>query len=195
MSESAKPMSEQERPSAVLKAEHQTILRVIGVLHRLVQRSERGEGFDHAALARCVEFFRLFADACHHAKEEDLLFPVLESRGIPNEGGPIGVMLYEHGVARRLTAEMADALQTIQQNEVDGRTRFLAAAHDYIELLTNHIYKEDNILFNMGDRVMSAEDQTSLCSRFREVGCRGFGGKTRRQLEDLADALEFACSP
>jgi hemerythrin-like domain-containing protein len=195
MSETGQPAHDQQRPSAVLKAEHQIILRVIGVLQRLVHRSERGEGFDHSALARCVEFFRLFADACHHAKEEDLLFPVLESRGIPKDGGPIGVMLYEHSVARQLTADMADALGFVRTSEGEGRKRFHAAAHEYIELLTHHIFKEDNVLFNMGDRVLSEEDQRSLCGRFCEVGCKTFGGKTRRQLEHLADDLESTCAP
>ena len=188
-------MNDPQLPSAVLKAEHQIILRVIGVLGRLVDRSERGDGFDQPALARCVEFFRLFADACHHAKEEDLLFPVLESRGIPKDGGPIGVMLYEHSVARQLTAQMAEALETERDNETEGRTRFHAAAHQYIELLTNHIFKEDNVLFNMGDRVMSNDDQTELCSRFCQAGCQAFGGKTRNDLEQMANELESPCPP
>lgn len=188
-------MHDPQRPSAVLKAEHQIILRVIRVLRRLVDRSERGDGFDQPALTRCVEFFRLFADACHHAKEEDLLFPVLESRGIPKDGGPIGVMLYEHSVARQLTAQMTEALETVRNNETEGRRRFHAAAHQYIELLTNHIFKEDNVLFNMGDRVMSEDDQTALCDSFCEVGCKAFGGKTRNELEQMANELEFSCLP
>ena len=67
-------------PSAVLKDEHKVILRVIRVLHTLVERSKSGSGFEVELLKQCVEFFRHFADDCHHAKEENLLFPVLESR-------------------------------------------------------------------------------------------------------------------
>ncbi len=63
-------------------------------------------------------------------------------------------------------------------------------AHENIELLTNHIYKEGNVLFNMGDRVMSDDDQATLCNRFCEVGCRAFGGKKREELVQIADELE-----
>jgi hemerythrin-like domain-containing protein len=35
-----------------------------------------------------MEFLSVFADTCHHGKEEDFLFPGLEAAGIPNEGGP-----------------------------------------------------------------------------------------------------------
>lgn len=179
-----------EKPIAVLRREHQVILRVIDVLKRLVARSERGEGFEREALGRCVEFFQLFADACHHAKEEDLLFPALESRGIPREGGPIGMMLYEHEIARGLTRDMADALEAFDRDEPDAKARLHEAARQYADLLTSHIFKEDNVLFNMGDQVLTDEDQSSLCGKFCEVACRSFGGQTREELQRLADDLE-----
>ena len=181
---------EHQQPTAVLKSEHVTILRVIAVLDCLVNRAERGDGFEQAALRKCVDFFRLFADACHHAKEEELLFPLLEARGIPREGGPIGVMLYEHRLARQYTQEMSDALDALENGAEHAEDRFQAAAREYIELLRNHIFKEDNVLFNMGDRVMSGEDQTTLCRQFCEVGCRAFGGKQREELAQIADELE-----
>lgn len=183
-------MESANRPSVVLRAEHLTILRVIEILGRLVTRSEQGKGFERLAFERCVEFFRLFADACHHAKEEDLLFPLLEARGIPREGGPIGVMLYEHGLARQYTKEMADALDALGDGEENAESRFHAAAYEYIDLLRNHIHKEDNVLFEMGDRVMSDDDQTTLCNRFCEASCQAFGGKTREELMQIADELE-----
>ncbi len=179
-----------DRPSTVLKNEHQIILRVIAVLNKLVTLSESEDQFETDALSQCVVFFKLFADACHHAKEEDLLFPLLEARGIPRDGGPIGVMLHEHNIARQLTAQMADAINIVRNDEPNGREQFHTAAHQYIELLTNHISKEDNVLFNMGDSVMTGEDQTSLCTRFCEVGCRSFGGRKRDELTRLADDLE-----
>ncbi len=182
--------SKDDTPTAVLMAEHQVILRVIAVLGRLIDRAESDGRIEFEALRSCVEFFRFFADACHHAKEEDLLFPVLEDRGIPREGGPIGVMLYEHTVARGLTRDMGDALEAARRGEVEARKRLSTAARQYIELLTNHIYKEDHVLFAMGEQAMTDEDRTSLCSKFREVGRKSFGGKRREDLEHLADQLE-----
>ncbi len=187
-------MSTQPTPdataSAVLKDEHKVILRVIRVLNTLAERSKSGNGLEVESLEQCVEFFRYFADACHHAKEEDLLFPVLESRGVPNEGGPIGVMLYEHTIARKLTAQMGECIEAFEAGDAEAEARFRDAAGQYVELLTNHIYKEDNILFNMGDQVMTAEDQSDLCGKFCEVGCRSFGGRKREELEAIADKLE-----
>ena len=179
-----------ELPSAVLKTEHRVILRVVDVLERLVIRSQRGDGFEGDAFQQCVEFFRFFADACHHAKEEELLFPALEARGIPRENGPIGCMLEEHTLARGFTKDMGEALDERDRDDAGAEQRFIAAAREYIALLRAHINKEDNVLFNMGDSVLTAEDQSSLCDKFCEVSCRSFGGKKREELERLADEVE-----
>ncbi len=183
-------MNETDQPTSVLRAEHQIILRVVRVLQHLVQRAESGQGFELASFRECVEFFRLFADACHHAKEEDLLFPVLEERGIPRENGPIGMMLYEHTLARGFTKDMGEALDDYERQESEATERFLSAARQYAELLTNHIFKEDNVLFTMGDNVMNENDQSNLCSKFCAVQCGSFGGKKREELERLAETLE-----
>lgn len=188
-------MTQSETPIATLKAEHQVILRVIRVLGIIMDRYEEDGEFPESSLARCVEFLLLFADACHHGKEEDLLFPVLESRGIPREGGPIGVMLYEHQVGRQLTRDMHDALTRFRTGDAAAKRDFRQAARSYIDLLTNHIFKEDNILFNMGARVMNAGDQAALSSKFCAVNCRVFEGKRRDQLHKIADELEGGCRP
>lgn len=186
-------MTSSETPVATLKAEHQVILRVVRVLGTLMDRFEAKGDFPESTLAKCVEFLRLFADACHHGKEEDLLFPVLEARGIPRDGGPIGVMLYEHQVARRLTKDMGNSLAQLKTDDAAAKQEFCQAARNYVDLLTNHIFKEDNILFNMGSRVMNAEDQGLLAKDFCAVNCRVFEGRRREHLQQVADELEAEC--
>ena len=161
------------------------------MLEKLVSDMEQGHPPQLPLLAQCVEFFRLYADACHHAKEEDLLFPVLEERGVPREGGPIGVMLEEHRIARGLVARMATAVADLEAKGGDSaRDAFRDAARDYLQLLTQHIYKEDNVLFEIGDQVMAETDQAQLAAGFCDVACRDFDGKTRDQLEEIANQLE-----
>ncbi len=176
-------------PSRVLVDEHATIEKVLDVLEKLTQQIRSGGSFPRETLGRCVEFFRLFADACHHAKEEDLLFPVLEQRGIPRDGGPIGVMLYEHQLARELTRRMGEALEAYDRGEEGATQALLKAADDYLMLLRAHIAKENTVLFPMGERFISPQDRQTLCQKFCEVGCRSFGGKRKAQLEALADEL------
>lgn len=178
------------RPCAVLKREHQVILRVLNVLEGLIGPPGAEQPLELEPLGDCVEFFRSFADACHHAKEEDLLFPVLERCGVPNQGGPIGVMLHEHELGRALVARMAVALERLGTGDLAAEPELRRAGYDYLDLLRQHIFKEDNVLFMMGDQVMSEGDQTELTARFCEAGCRAFGGKKGDELEAMAAELE-----
>jgi hemerythrin-like domain-containing protein len=184
-------------PCAVLKREHGVILRVLDVLERLLETATSSGRLEIDALDQCVEFFRSYADACHHGKEEDLLFPVLERRGIPNQGGPIGVMLYEHEIGRSLVRRMSQALGRLRQggDSTQARVELRRAGQEYLYLLRQHIFKEDNVLFMMGDQVMSETDQTDLAGRFCDAGCKAFGGKKGEELEAMADELERAWGP
>lgn len=56
------------------------------------------KGSPHAAedLRGFIGFLKEFADRCHHGREEGILFPALVNAGIPEQSGPIGVMLAEY---------------------------------------------------------------------------------------------------
>src|SRR3990172_2858898 len=79
--------------TGILRQEHDAILRMLEVAEAVARQLDRGEDVPAETLAGLLECFRLFADRCHHGKEEDLLFPLLEKKGLPRAGGPIGVML------------------------------------------------------------------------------------------------------
>jgi len=168
--------------TAVLRAEHQLILEVASVLERAIDDG----GSDSDALGDSVAFFRLFADACHHGKEEDLLFPALADQGMPVDVGPIAVMLEEHRVGREFVRRMAEALQS---GDGGGGADFVDAGRGYIELIRAHIAKEDGILFEMADGMVVGPDCKELCSRYDEVCARRFEGRTLEELEGLAESL------
>ncbi len=128
-------------------------------------RIDAGQPLPEGFPQRASRFFQQFADQCHHAKEENVFFPVLKQRGIPEQGGPIGVMLYEHGLGRDCVGRMREASQA---QPFDART-FSDAARQYIPLLRQHIFKENNILFRMAERVMSEADDGDVTGRFSQV--------------------------
>jgi hemerythrin-like domain-containing protein len=148
-----------------LVAEHNLIERVLNLLERVVARLEAGQPIPDRFPAWAARFFQQFADHCHHAKEEDVFFPVLRERGIPEQGGPIGVMLHEHTLGRTCVNAM---LRASQSQPVDART-FAAAAREYIPLLRQHIFKENNVLFRMAEQVLSASDDQDISTRFSQV--------------------------
>ena len=95
-----------------LKAEHEGINLMLGILDEICGRIESDKTVNLQHVEGILEFLRVFVDQCHHGKEEEILFPVLESVGIPKDGGPIGQMLIEHEQGRQLVGEMTRTLPT-----------------------------------------------------------------------------------
>lgn len=148
-----------------LKTEHELIERGLNLLEKAGAGLQAGQSLPNGFPEWTARFFQQFADQCHHAKEEDVFFPVLEQRGIPEQGGPIGVMLHEHVLGRDCVARMR---QASQGHPFDART-FAEAARQYIPLLRQHIFKENNVLFHLAERVMSQADDADVTGRFSQV--------------------------
>jgi len=148
-----------------LKAEHELIERVLTLLDKAVARIEAGQSLPEGFPQWAPRFFQQFADQCHHAKEEDVFFPLLKRRGIPEQGGPIGVMLHEHVLGRDCVGRMREASEA---QPFDGH-KFAEAAKQYLPLLRQHIFKENNVLFHMAERVMSRADDAEVTGRFSQV--------------------------
>jgi len=166
-----------------LVAEHDLIERGLVVLEKVVAQIESGQPVPDDFPKWAPQFFRQFADQCHHAKEEDLLFPLLKERGVPEEGGPIGVMLQEHVLGRDCVRRMREASEAA---EFDGPT-FAVAANEFIPLLRQHIYKENNVLYPMGEHVLSEADDADLNVKFSRVEQeRGLDGLHERYEGEVA---------
>ncbi len=166
-----------------LVAEHDLIERALRVLEHIVARIESGQSVPDRFCAWSAQFFQQFADQCHHAKEEDLLFPLLNQRGIPEHGGPIGCMLHEHELGRSCVVRMREASEA---TEFAG-SAFAAAAREFIPLLRQHIDKENNVLYRMALNVLSEADDASLTDRFANAEQeKGFVGLEARYTTDVA---------
>ena len=144
-----------------LEHDHRMIEQVAALLADVAAHGSAERAFAFGPWA--VDFARRFADGCHHAKEEQGLFPLLEAKGIPRRGGPVGVMLVEHQEGRQLVAQMEQALAA---RELPA---FVASAGAWAGLLRTHIAKERGVLFPMGERRLAVEDDRALTQRFAAI--------------------------
>ncbi len=169
-----------------LRDEHEGILTMLEMIDRMVAEPQLAvDRFEQA-----LEFLKIFADRCHHGKEEDLLFPALEAKGVSRDNGPIGVMLSEHQQGRGFIKGMNDGLGQYQ----DGNSGALAAirenAHAYTQLLRNHIDKENNILFMMAERILTRQEQEELLAEFEVIETERIGAGRHEQFHRLLEEME-----
>jgi len=177
-----------ETATGVLREEHRLILEVTDALETTLGEGVDGGQPDLDLIEDCVRFFRLFADRCHHGKEEDLLFRELEESGMPADTGPIAVMLAEHRRGRAYVSAMATALEKVRAGNATAWTELSSAAWSWIDLIRAHIGKEDHILFEIADGLIGGHCQ-QLCLKYREADGRTFGERSKAQLEDLAASI------
>jgi hemerythrin-like domain-containing protein len=156
-------------PVDVLSQEHRQIETMLDAVESRIHDSRPEDPFPFAFLTEALEFFRDFADGAHHAKEEKLLFPRMKLRGVPQEGGPIGVMMAEHDEGRGYLSTVRQNLEPAAAGSAGARRAVEENAMAYVNLLRHHIYKEDNVLFRMGKMVLSAADVSELQREFDAV--------------------------
>lgn len=154
-------------PIEELKAEHRAIETALHILADIAEVIIYPEKVDvHEDARVLIGFLKSFADTCHHGKEEGYLFPTLEQIGVSRDGGPIGVMLNEHQQGRNLIREMEANLAQIDPKTGNKADEFQAAATAYIDLLHHHIFKEDNVLFEIAQQRLSKVRLLNLARDF-----------------------------
>jgi len=179
----------EDKPTQILRDEHRVIERVLDAVQRLSlaparQNLERWQ--------KALDFIRHFADQCHHCKEEQVLFPALESHGIPLEGGPVGMMLQEHEEGRSLVRAMGTALTLIEAGDDGAEAGLFDSAGQYLWLLREHIQKEDDVLFKMADEVIPESEQRQLLESFETHEDDAMGAGAHEKYLKIATELERA---
>jgi hemerythrin-like domain-containing protein len=139
---------------------------------------------------KALDFFSHFADQCHPFKEERVLFPAMEERGIPRDGGPIGMMLMEHEEERGLVRLMLAAIALMETKNEVAKEILIDKAKAYVRLLKEHIQKEDEILFKIADDVIPADEQKALLRSFEEHEAKEIGEEVHEKYLKLVEELE-----
>jgi len=177
------------KPTEILSGEHRIIEQVLDCLEKITQNCAAEGRLEKTSAEQTLDFFRNFADRCHHGKEEIHLFPAIEAKGFPRQGGPTGVMLSEHEQGRAHIRGMADAIEQAAAGDSESVAQFINNAQGYIGLLREHIEKEDLCLFTMANQALTEDDQQRLLAAFGNVEHEHMGLGTHETFLNLADEL------
>jgi DUF438 domain-containing protein len=169
-----------------LVSEHEMIERAMDVLRKQLEKVVDNSQ-DRVSMGRAIDFLLEFGDRIHNQKEEEILFPLMVKRGIP-EDGPIRVMLSEHDAERKLLHQMTAEALGLKKNSADDRTAFKQRGLEYLDIRANHIWKENDVLFKMGLQVLSDDDGNYLMEEFGRINNAHYGENADQQfLQVLAE--------
>ena len=177
-------------PIRVLKEEHRAIERVLETLDRYAEsQSVSSTPASQKDLLQIVEFIQQFADRIHHGKEEDIFFEQMIRAGFPRGVGPLAVMYHEHDQGRTFARRLKDLGEKDGPWSEDDRRHLRQAASGYTNLLRQHIYKEDNILYAMGASKLSPDAMDEMTEAFAKFEQSEEQSGEKRRLLSMAEAL------
>jgi DUF438 domain-containing protein len=104
----------------------------------------------------------------HYLREENILFPYLEKHGITQ---PPAMMWMEHNQIREIKKNIYKILEGYANIPFkDFAYRLNEPAMALAELLASHFYKENNILFPTGLKVITPDEFNEIRQQFDEIG-------------------------
>jgi hemerythrin-like domain-containing protein len=145
-------------PLRELVDEHVLIKRWLALIPAVVKQLDVQSDEGRQLILKGIDLIRSYADKFHHAKEEDILFKYFDE-----ESDILKVMHADHKQGRSYVQAM---LQALDRKDKDALGEQLMA---YRELLTDHIRKEDEILYPWMDSNLTTQQVGELFSKFNQV--------------------------
>jgi len=173
-----------------LKEEHEEIKILLNIMEKISKEVGGGKILNTEHFGKILEFVKGFADKNHHGKEETILFPAMQAKGISLKGGPIGVMIHEHDLGRDFIKSLTQSFEAYKLNITAGTLQMFASMLNYVNLLRSHIEKENNILFNMADKVLNEQEQDELFSEYEKIESEVVGKNKMDEYRKLLKELK-----
>jgi hemerythrin-like domain-containing protein len=174
-----------------LRSEHETIELAIKLLDYFSSKIEAEEFVSLDDLEQLIDFLETFLDQCHRVKEENYLFPALESVGVQKDNGPIGVMLVEHVDGCIFIHALRETFGNLRINDIKSRMAFVNAANGYSHRLRSHIQKENNC-FAIADKQLPPEKHSEMTNGFLCIEQEHLGSEGHQRYSNLLDRLSNA---
>ncbi|KAB2926440.1 MAG: hypothetical protein F9K22_00940 [Bacteroidetes bacterium] len=144
-------------PIALLMKEHEDALLKLQQLKKAAAELKK-KGYSERAfksLLKAVEY--VDQEVRHHNRhEEDALFPIVERY----VDGPTTVLRDDHARMAKIYRKLNYSIKALRDNTDDriARLELCDSAEEIVQLMVNHIHKENHILFPMIQRFCTKEE-------------------------------------
>lgn len=156
-------------PAGPLMIEHRLIEQAISLIKKESELIISTGRVDLSLLTDMVDFMRTYADRCHHGKEEDILFRVLESKDMTEEHRAMMARLVDdHRRSRALTSSLNDLLVPFRRGERGAVEEVVEILQALSTVYPDHIEREDKHFFPVAMKYLSTEERDNMLKEFQE---------------------------
>ncbi|OGO35728.1 MAG: hypothetical protein A2147_06585 [Chloroflexi bacterium RBG_16_57_8] len=173
-------------PIHTFMAEHEVIVSTLERLGRLVGKIETAGSVEElgADLKELVDVAHHLVEAeSHHQREEEALFPELEKQGITE---PPQIMKMDHVEFRKHKRSLYQlALHPEEYDFGQFKSRVVELGQFLTKELNSHIFKEDNILYQIALQTLSEEDWVKVKRLCDQVGYCCFTPQDQQEVKKV----------
>ncbi len=150
-------------PIGPLMIEHRLIERMIAVMAREIDRITKKQAVDPEFIDRAVDFIRVYADLCHHGKEEKILFRDLQKKELsPDNKQVMDELIEEHVQGRNLTGKLVRAKNKYVAGDSAALKTILDTMLRLVNFYPKHIEKEDKVFFKPAMKYFSEAEREEM---------------------------------
>jgi hypothetical protein len=172
-------------PVHTFMEEHKVILNSLNELGSLVERLKGENDFEDMRedLEKLKEISHHLIEAeSHHQREEEALFPKLEKHDIVE---PPEIMKLDHTEFRKRKQELYKLSHNPPDYEFKSFRQKIMKLGEYLTReLESHIFKEDNILYQIALQVLSQEEWEEVKRQADKIGYCCFTPEDQNKEED-----------
>jgi hemerythrin-like domain-containing protein len=164
------------QPIAPMMMEHRLIERMVGLMRQELERIRSNVAVDPefafvdpVFIDIAVDFLGIYADRCHHGKEEDILFSELTNKDLaPDLKKLMDDLTEEHVRARELTKELVKAKEDYLRQEPEAVNQILFYLDKLTAMYPKHIITEDQHFFIPCMEYFTAPEKDAMLEKMWE---------------------------
>ena len=167
----------------IISEDHRNLWRIVATIDLVADEMAAGSKVDPAFFSSIFDYIEQFMDACHHAKEDDHLFPLLRARSA-DAAAILDRLQAEHRNGPEVLKSLRGKLAETAAGQL-GNAEFAAALRTYTESLKSHIRTEEKDAMPLAREVLTAEDWEQIDRAFLDGEDPLFGEKAKAEFREL----------
>jgi hemerythrin-like domain-containing protein len=173
------------RPEDNLREDHGRIMKLFAAWQKMLGELEQPKQSRQEAFAECINLVETFIDKCHHGKEDEILFPAMESSKRPEVTSLIEDLRSEHKTGRSMLEAIKLQFKAFPQSNGSAE-KLIQLCEGYIDLFRKHIRRENAKLLPLLEKCMSAGTREQIAAHFEQYEQKTIGSKNNLGLVDAS---------
>ena len=170
-----------------LHQDHINMSRIAALIDTELGKLDEGGQPDYELLEDIMVYVTSYPDTYHHPTE-DVVFTALK-RVAPETSAQVDALLAEHQTLIGAGRTFLKAIRAVEEEALVARTEFHSQGLRYLEVLTDHMNKEETGLFRLAADRLGAEDWAVVDAQVRTLSDPLFGETVQNDFRRLRQRI------